>query len=473
MNFQQNGVAPIEQAQTLGLQALDILRSEEEPWLLDVFEAPSEFDLICGPRSAIVFGEPGSGKTAICRVLTVLSETPDGRRNRLLVEWRPQPPKAAATVDSALVEEQLREILDSCAFQLLTYLAQHPELFYESLEWVQDSLVWFIRTYTRGELRIRVGSLQREVGEKGYSLLLELLVRPVRVILEGDVGPEYVIRELLKALEELKLTSVWVLVDNLDIWSEAAPEPLSQALTAFLSALALFEQSGFAYKIFLPSTLERNLAGVSGITRRRVSVHYLRWTTAKLTQLLLRRLQVAIDAKVTTLAQICTDPNLVAWLERCGGNTPAGWLEYARPLVAAYLDRQRNGDTAPISEAEWLEIRRRNPPKLSLDRTTQRVRVGERISKELTEQQFALFEYLYKNAGETCTRSQLHYLADLKLPSEPRPGDDFYEAPKDYGGQLETAIWRLRDAIEPAPQHPFFIITVKGKGYRLENVFKP
>ncbi len=473
MNVDRNDVEPIEQAQSLGLQALDILRSEEEPWLLDVFEAPSEFDLICGPRSAIVFGEPGSGKTAICRVLTALSETPEGKRNRLLVEWRPQPPKATTTVDSALVEEQLREILDACAFQLLTYLAQHPALFYASLEWVQDSLVWFIRTYTRGDLKIRTGPLYREVGEKGHSLLSELLARPVHIVLEGDVGPEYVIRELLKALEELNLNSVWILVDNLDVWSEAAPEPLSQGLTAFLSALALFEQSGFAYKIFLPSTLERYLAGVSGITRRRISIHNLHWTTVKLTQLLLRRLHLATGVELTTLTQICTDPELIVWLERCGGNTPAGWLEYARPLVAAYLDRQRNGHTDPINEAEWLEIRRRNPPKLSLDRTTQRVRVGERISKELTEQQFALFEYLYKNAGETCTRSQLHYLADLKLPSEPRPGDDLYEAPKDYSGQLETAIWRLRDAIEPAPQHPFFIITVKGKGYRLENAFKP
>ncbi len=455
------------------IEIFDILKSEEESWLLDVFEAPSEFDLICGPRSVIVFGEAGAGKTAICCALAALSRNADGMLNRLLVEWRPQPPKPTAALDSTLVEEQLREIMDACAFQLLIYLSRCPELFYTPLEWVQDSLVWFIRTYTRGDLKTRIGPLRREVGEKGHSLLLEILARPVRMVLEGDVGPEYVIRELLKALEELNLNSVWVLVDNLDIWSEAAPEALNQGLTAFLSALALFEQTGFAYKIFLPSKLERYLAGVSGITRRRVSVYYLQWTTEKLTQLLLRRLHLATGVELTTVTQICTDPDLIDWLERCGGNTPAGWLEYARPLVAAYLDRQRNGHTAPISEAEWLEIRRRNPPKLSLDRTTQRVRVGERISKELTEQQFALFEYLYKNAGETCTRSQLHYLADLKLPSEPRPGDDLYEAPKDYSGQLETAIWRLRDAIEPAPQHPFFIITVKGKGYRLENAFKP
>jgi hypothetical protein len=457
----------------VGIVILDVLRSEEEPWLLDVFEAPPEFELICGPRSAIVFGERGSGKTAICRMLAALSEMPEGTRSRLLVEWRPQPPKATAPSTPSLLDDQLREIMDACAFSLLAYLAQQPDLFLCASRWARETLVWFIRTSMRGDMEVRTGPLQRMVSEKGYSLLLDVLAWPVRTVLDGDVGPEYVIRELLKALTELKLEGVWVLVDNLDLWSEADPELLSQGLTAFLSALGLFEQTGFAYKIFLPATLERFLAGVSGITRRRVSVHNLQWTIPKLTQILLRRIEVAVGLELTTLAQICADPDLLAWLERCGGNTPAGWLEQARPLVAAYLEQQRNGNTAPITSDEWLAIRRRHPPKLSLDRNTRRVRVGERVSKELTEQQFVLFEYLYSHAGETCTRSQLHYLAELKLPSEPHPGDKLYEAPKDYSGQLETAIWRLREAIEPAPQHPFFLITVKGKGYCLENAFKP
>jgi len=108
-----------------------------------------------------------------------------------------------------------------------------------------------------------------------------------------------------------------------------------------------------------------------------------------------------------------------------------------------------------------------------LDRVHRRVQVGERVSKELTEQQFALFEYMYNRAGDICTRSELHFLADLKLIHEPVIGEAAYESPNDYSGQLETAIWRLREALEPDPKHPFFIVTMKGKGYRLENAFKP
>jgi hypothetical protein len=42
-----------------GIAVFDSLRTEDEPWLLEVFEPPPEFDLISGPRSAIIFGDVG------------------------------------------------------------------------------------------------------------------------------------------------------------------------------------------------------------------------------------------------------------------------------------------------------------------------------------------------------------------------------------------------------------------------------
>lgn len=457
----------------LGISALDSLRAEDEPWLFDVLEPPPELDLMRGPRSMIVFGEAGSGKSTICRILKQAAEQGQGNKSRLLVEWRPRPPKAAAEISTELVDEQLREILDLCAVHTLTYLAYHSTTFYAAPKWAQEVLAWFVRTHLRGDLELRMGQLHSELDESGAKLLSEVAIWSVRKVLEADAAPEYVIRELIKALDKVAIDGVWVLVDDLDVWTEAAPELLSNGLTAFLSTLALFEQNGFAFKIFLPSTLERYLSGVSGITRRRVGVHYLHWSPQKLEKVVLQRLRKALGYIVDSLNEICADKTLLTWLERCGGYTPAGWLEAMRPLVAAYVEQQRAGKRCPLTKEEWLEIRRRHPPQLSLDREHRRVRVGERVSKELTEQQFALFEYMYNHSGTTCTRSELHFLADLKLAHEPVAGEPNYEAPNDYSGQLETAIWRLREALEPDPKHPFFIITAKGKGYRLENAFKP
>lgn len=457
----------------IGVGLLDSLRAEDEPWLFEVLEPPPEFDLIRGPRSTIVFGEAGSGKSTIYRILKELAQQVDGDRKRLLVEWRPRPPKAGVEVSTELVDVQLREILDLCAENTLVYLAHQPSAFYGAPNWAKEVLAWFIHTNLRGDVELRTGALQSEVDEIGRTLLRELVDWTVREVLDTDAAPEYVIRELIKALDKIAIDGVWVLVDDLNIWTEAAPELLSNGLTAFLSTLALFEQSGFAFKIFLPNVLERYLSGVSGITRRRVGVYYLHWSPQKLERVVLRRLHKALGCTFQNLNEICEDETLSTWLERCGGYTPAGWLEYVRPLVAAYLEQQRAGRNGPITQQEWLEIRRRHPPQLSLDKEHRQVRVGERVSKELTEQQFSLFEYMYNRAGDICTRSELHFLADLKLPHVPIVGEAAYESPNDYNGQLETAIWRLRDALEPDPKNPFFIITVKGKGYRLENAFQP
>ncbi len=462
-----------------GMTVFDSLRAEDEPWLLEVFEPPPEFDLISGPRSAIIFGEIGSGKTAVHRALVQSSLTSDGKPKRLLVEWHPTPPKGSVEANSDLVDKQLLQILDACALSLLTHLAYYPDAYSSVPNWVQATLVWFIRNHLQGDFELRTGPLMSNINETGHSLLKKLESSPVREVLYADASPELVIAELVKILSEIDLTGAWVLVDRLENWSETEPERLITGLTAFLSALGLFEQNGFAYKMLMPSTLEPYLSGVSGVARRRIGVHHLRWTHEKLEALVTKRLTLALGQELKSLADLCEDKTLTIWLERCGGHSPHGWLEYIRPLVAAYLERARAGQFNSIPKEEWREIRRRHPPSLILDKERRSVMVGERVVKEVSDSQYILLEYLYENAGRLCTRSELHYRADRGLDYEPRSSSDpNWEIPKAYSGKLDTAIWRLREILEPGyiskkDNESFFIITVKGKGYILKNAFKP
>jgi DNA-binding winged helix-turn-helix (wHTH) protein len=464
-------------AEALGMAAFESLRAEDEPWLPEVFEAPPEFDLIIGSRSVIIFGEAGSGKTAVYQALARSSLTTEGKPKRLLIEWHPKPPKSGVEIDSYLVEQQLAQVFDACALSLLTHLAYYPHAFADAPGWAQGTLTWFIRHYLQGDFELRTGSLLKEIGETGQALLAQLQASPVREALSADAAPELVIAELVKVLAEVDLAGAWVLADRLEAWSETEPERLAAGLTAFLSTLGLFEQSGFAYKMLLPATLAPFLSGVSGVARRRLDVHHLRWPKDKLETLVIKRLSLALGREISSLADICEDKTLSNWLERCGGYTPHGWLEYIRPVVAAYIDRNRRGRFEPVPTEEWRDIRRRHPPPLILDKQRKRVIVGEREIKELSEGQYALLEYLYERAGQVCTRSELYYRAARGLAYEPRvPSDPGWEAPKDYSGQLDTAIWRLREMIEPGyvdnNKDSFFIITVKGKGYRLENAYK-
>jgi hypothetical protein len=405
------------------------------------------------------------------------SLTPEGKPKRLLVGWHPTPPKRDAEASSELVDKQLLQVLDACALSLITHLAYYPEVYGSAPNWAKAILVWFIRTYLQGDFELRIGPLMSKIDEPGRLLLVELRTSAMREVLSAEAAPELVIAELVKVLAEIGLAGAWVLVDRLETWSEAEPERLVTGLTAFLSALGLFEQSGFAYKMLIPSSLEPYLSGVSGVARRRLGVHHLRWTNEKLEALVVKRLTRALGRQIDSLIDICKDETLPIWLERCGGHSARGWLEYSRPLVAAYLERARKGRFEPISKKEWREIRRRHPPVLILDKERKSVVVGEREIKELSDSQYALLEYLYENAGRLCTRSELHYRADRGLDYEPRSASDpQWEPPPNYSGQLDTAIWRLRELIEPGyiskrDNESIFIITVKGKGYILKNAF--
>jgi DNA-binding winged helix-turn-helix (wHTH) protein len=281
-----------------------------------------------------------------------------------------------------------------------------------------------------------------------------------------------VITEFVKALQKMQLKGVWVLVDGLEAWNDTDQEQLAAGLTTFLSALNLFERGGFAYKMLMPAKLDHSLSRASGIQRRRIDLHRLRWPTHKLIALVEKRLALASKGKVRSLADLCEDEELITWLERCGGNTPRGWLEQIRPLVAAYFERVEAGQGGPISRQEWVEIRQRHPPLLILDKEERQVTIGRREVNDLSAGLFELLEYLYDRSGQICSKSEIYYRLQREMDHEPVSlADPDWEIPKTYEGQIDTMIWRLREALEPNPRNPVFIITVKGRGVRLDNAW--
>jgi len=80
---------------------------------------------------------------------------------------------------------------------------------------------------------------------------------------------------------------------------------------------------------------------------------------------------------------------------------------------------------------------------------------GEKVSLPLKE--FELLEFLMRNAGRVLTRSQI---IDRVW------GGDYYGDTK----TLDVHIKRLRSKIEVDPANPVLIQTIRGLGYKLENV---
>lgn len=79
---------------------------------------------------------------------------------------------------------------------------------------------------------------------------------------------------------------------------------------------------------------------------------------------------------------------------------------------------------------------------------------GNRID-DLTAKEFSLLRFLYQNAGRVCTKDEIWKAVWPEYP----------QGMADY--PIQKIISRLRHKIEPMPHRPRYIVTVRGRGYRL------
>ncbi|MBN1921649.1 MAG: winged helix-turn-helix transcriptional regulator [Anaerolineae bacterium] len=445
-----------------GLSAFGSLRAEDEPWLRACFTLPAEFERVIAPRSTIIFGGPGSGKTALHQETRARCFRADGWPLRLLVDWRPAPLAPSAPADIAWVKQQAEQLFDRCAATLAEMLAQSPAIYADAPLWAQARLAWFIHQCLKGDPYLRFGALL-DPAQPGCVLLTQLFTRPAPTSLFSEAGPEQVIAELTNALRATGLEGIWVLSDGLEDWSGVDAAAYVRGLGAFLSTLPLFEKAGLIYKLWAPLTFEAELSRAGGLARRRVDSVRLQWELAALRQLVECRVALALGEPQFDLAQLCPVAEFLPWLEKAGGDVPRAWLDQLAPLVKYYAAHGRQ----PLDAKTWLRLRREHPPRIYLDETSTRVLVGGREIdlEDLPAKSYEMLRYLYQHAGEVVGKGELYYQCYLGLERIPRTAEDKdYASPKDYEGLIDTSLWRLRRAIEPDPAQPVLLVSKRGHG---------
>lgn len=99
---------------------------------------------------------------------------------------------------------------------------------------------------------------------------------------------------------------------------------------------------------------------------------------------------------------------------------------------------------------------------LWLDETNQEAWVEGRCVV-LTPLEFRLLKYLYDHANQLCQREALaEHVFDIPLA-----GLHPEQAKQVMRDTINSAIRRLREGIEPDPDHPTYVQTIRGRGYRL------
>jgi DNA-binding response OmpR family regulator len=100
-----------------------------------------------------------------------------------------------------------------------------------------------------------------------------------------------------------------------------------------------------------------------------------------------------------------------------------------------------------------------------IDQANQEVWVEGRLV-DLTPQEFKILAYLYERSSQLCTRTMILKEA-LDDPSETDTNAAQRLSIVDEASRLNTAMGRLRQKIEPDPERPQYIITMRGRGYKL------
>jgi hypothetical protein len=290
----------------LGPRAFDRLRAENEAaWLSRVFVPPPEFEELAGASSIILYGDSGSGKTALRQALTQRL-CADNMPTSLVANWRPALPHSPQSGTPA-IQEWFRQAFDVCALALLEHIGRWPAALVQTKPYAKNTIVWFVHQYLQGDVQTCISRLEADCTPDGLVVLRELFgqTQPSPV-LHADAAASRVIDTLVDAVRQMQLDGIWVFIDDLEPWLETDPLHLTQLLKDLLSTLALFENHGFTLKILAPLDLKDALSAANGFNRRRIASHELIWSAPQLQAICEARLAGALGLTEFQLDQLCS-----------------------------------------------------------------------------------------------------------------------------------------------------------------------
>ncbi|GAB4560267.1 MAG: hypothetical protein Kow0047_06770 [Anaerolineae bacterium] len=454
----------------LRLEAFDALRAEEEPWLLECFVPPPRFDEMLAARSTIITGDIGSGKTAVLRALKAAS-----RAQYLVADWEfraPGPPFD-------------RQVLQAIGWALLEWAAADRDRYGNISAWARRGVHWLIRkALIQGEIVMQTYLRAERMGADALAIIERIAgEEPVQLAM-GDVPISQTLAMAVNILEGIGLSGAWIFCDRIEPQWLAAESDAERLLVDLLSTLPTLDVEKIVYKLAVPADLWHAIGATEGIRRLRAWIVPIEWPLQEQTQqteseespsggkeedaakppkedplreLAERRLGLALGTERVPLSRLCKAPEFQDWLYRVGGAVPREWLSALHPVVSAFLRQaevEEDGLPPPLSAAAWEQIARRYRPFVMVLEREQAIQVGGRIVRDLSPNEWTILQILHGHRGQIVSRETLY---EALFPNDAGSQDR---------GALDTALWRLRNAVEPLPKYPQIIVSARGKGIR-------
>jgi hypothetical protein len=433
------------------------LKAENEPWLGDVFVSLPVFERLRENGSTILYGEAGSGKTAMRIALTK-----QAGEKAFTALWTPEQVLEESAAGTALARQGVKQAMRAC-MEALILEGKLPQRLGEPSAHIVSALQWFLRNYLPFDAEFYLHSQTDRLPQDELQWYKNLLNHRSPPITNDQTGLKDQIQLFLLILRAAKYERLWLMVDGLERWTtRQTGGQVESLLEAALSTLVLFDLSGVAFKFFVPASLKSALHKTGGVERHRASEADLTWSAEELQVLLEKRLAYALSLKKASLASLCDGSEFLNWLKEYGGSSPRAWLQFTAPLLSEY---QQSGKR--MTAVQTREFLRRHPAPLRLQRERREVWLGEKCIPFGSAPEFRILEYLAARPGKIGSLEELYYYAYKELETVPDKGEPEWTAKDTWRAVMDTLLWRVRQKIEPMPKNPIYLVTHHGKGVEL------
>jgi hypothetical protein len=433
------------------------LKAENEPWLGEVFVSLPVFERIKEERSTILYGETGSGKTAM-----LLALRRQKKENVFTVIWRPDPILEEPATGTALAHQAVKQALRTCVENLVLE-GNLPRQLGEPAGHIAASLQWFLQNYLPFEAAFYIQDQANRLSKYDSQWYLNLLEQSLPSVVKEQASLKDQLRLLLAVLRAAKYERLWLMVDGLERWTlRQTGEQVEALLEAVLSTLVFFDLPDVVFKFFVPAQFKSVLHKTSGVERHRSGETDLVWSAEALREMLEKRLACVLPSKKASLASLCDEDEFLNWLGEYGGTSPRSWLGFAAPLI---MEFQKNSKR--LTTAQTQEFIRKHPVPLRLRSERREVWLGEKCIANSSMLEFRVLEFLVSRPEKLASLEELYYYIYKELNTPPGKGEPAWAHPKTWRGAMDNVLMRVRQKIEPDPKKPLYLVTHHGKGVEL------